>query len=166
MVELEILSSVQPNSRVSWAPSKLKLISVLSIQWGSPFFFYMQITLQQPFWLDFPPAISGRKEQLLYEAIASKSEGTRKSYFYKCQLLVKWLVENVLNPSFPVRKDVLANYFPEIKAKSNSDSVITTTAAARFSLCSTNAGWFQKRSSPTSGSKGSLNFGATLESIG
>ena len=29
-----------------------------------------------------PPAICGRKEQLSYEAIASKSEGTCNSYFY------------------------------------------------------------------------------------
>ncbi|XP_038066816.1 uncharacterized protein LOC119736878 isoform X1 [Patiria miniata] len=90
----------------------------------------IKIILEQPFWADSPPVVSGSKEQLLHEAIAAKSVGSCHSYFYKCRQFIKWLVQCKIPMSFPVSEGIVAAYLSHTNSTSRSDSVMTTTASA------------------------------------
>ena len=70
------------------------------------------------------------KKKIFQDALSAKSTGTIASYFYKCREFFNWLQQNHCTLTLPINERIIAGFVSHSISKSNSDSVIVTTAAA------------------------------------
>lgn len=70
------------------------------------------------------------RRQIFNEAVLSKGDGTTIAYLYKCRKFFAWIKEMCTNIKLPIQEEVMAAYFVQLKEKANSDSVLTSAAAA------------------------------------
>ena len=83
-----------------------------------------------PFWLQFPSCLHHMRHVLLQDVIFAKSEGTVRSYLYKCRQFLTWVKSQGLPASLPFSVEVISVYLHQSKLHVTSDSPLITSVAA------------------------------------
>ena len=75
----------------------------------------MQMVRTHPFWLRFPSCLQHMRHVLLQDVIFAKSEGTVRSYLYKCRQFLTWVKSQGLPTSLPFSVEVISVFLHQSK---------------------------------------------------